>query len=116
MTSRSFASEARTYALVLGVLLALTAVTVAAAGVHFGHEVVNVTIALGIASAKASLVALYFMHLRHDKPMNALVFVTGLVFLAVFLILCLIDVETRPAVAPSQTTLTAPSAPGRNPA
>lgn len=116
MTSRSFASEARTYALVLAVLLALTAATVAAAGVHFGHEAANVAIALGIASAKASLVALYFMHLRHDKPMNALIFVTGLVFLAVFLILCLIDVETRPVVAPQTSAVTAPPVAGRNPA
>ena len=69
-----------------------------------------------IATVKATLVILYFMHLRHDKPMNALVFVTGLVFLAVFLILCLIDVETRPVVARQKTAVAAPSLPARNPA
>ena len=31
---------------------------------------INVTIALGIATIKASLVALIFMHLRNDKPVN----------------------------------------------
>ncbi len=115
MASHSFASETRTYALVLAALLGLTAVTVAAAGVHFGHEALNVIIALGIASAKAALVALFFMHLRHEKPMNALVFVTGLVFLAVFLALCIVDVETRPPVAPSETTGAVTAGTGRNP-
>lgn len=92
----------RTYALVLGALLILTAVTVAVSGIHFGSPAVNVIVALGIASVKASLVALFFMHLLHDKPLNALIFVSGLVFLAVFLILTLIDVDFRlPVEAPA---------------
>ena len=90
----------RTYALVLAALLALTAITVAAAGIHFGSPAVNVVVALGIASVKATLVALFFMHLLHDKPMNALIFTAGLATLAILLILCLIDVETRMPVQP----------------
>jgi cytochrome c oxidase subunit 4 len=90
----------RTYALVLAVLLALTATTVTVAGIHFSTPAINVVVALGIASVKASLVALFFMHLLHDKPMNALIFTAGLAFLAIFLILCLIDVETRMPVQP----------------
>lgn len=85
----------RTYLIVLAALLALTAVTVAVAGIHFRSPAVNVIVALGIASLKASLVALFFMHLLHDKPLNALIFVSGLVFLAIFLILTLIDVDFR---------------------
>ena len=85
----------RTYLIVLAALLALTAVTVAVSGIHFGSPAVNVIVALGIASLKASLVALFFMHLLHDKPLNALIFVSGLVFLAIFLILILIDVDFR---------------------
>ncbi|RPI12530.1 MAG: cytochrome-c oxidase [Acidobacteriales bacterium] len=91
----------RTYALVLAALLVLTAVTVAATGVRFASPAVNVVAALGIATLKASLVALYFMHLRHDKPMNALIFTTGLAILATLLGLTLIDVETRLPVQPS---------------
>ena len=34
-------------------------------------------IALTIATIKATLVALFFMHLRHDKPVNALIAVAG---------------------------------------
>ena len=112
MKAHSFTSDARTYGLVLLALLALTAITVAAAGVRFGSPAVNVVVALTIATVKASLVALYFMHLRHDRPMNALIFLVGLVFLGVFLMLSLVDVETRLPVQPS-----GPVAPAvRNPA
>ena len=101
MRNHSYASEARTYGLVLAGLLVFTAITVAAAGIHFETPAINVVVALGIATAKASLVALFFMHLRHDKPINALVFLTGLVFLGLFLTLSLIDMQTRLPVQPS---------------
>jgi len=88
----------RTYALVLLVLLVLTAVTVTAAGINFGPY--NTVIALIIASLKASLVALFFMNLRHDK-LSAVIFVSGLLFLAVFLIFTLFDINSRSAILPS---------------
>jgi cytochrome c oxidase subunit 4 len=97
----SFTSDARTYGLVLLTLLVLTAITVAAAGVRFGSPAVNVVVALTIATMKAALIAFYFMHLRHDNPMNALIFVTGLVVLGALLMLTLVDVETRLPVQPS---------------
>ncbi len=64
-------------------LLVLTFATVAATWVDL--EPWNLAIALAIATVKAALVALYFMHLRYDHPFNALIFVTALVFLAMFL-------------------------------
>jgi cytochrome c oxidase subunit IV len=85
----------KTYATILGVLLALTVITVLAAGVNFGSHSVNVVIALAIATTKGTLVALYFMHLRHDKPLYGIIFVTGLVFLGVLLLLCFVDIGTR---------------------
>jgi cytochrome c oxidase subunit IV len=85
----------KTYATVLSVLLALTVITVLAAGINFGSPSVNVVIALAIASTKGTLVALYFMHLRQDKPLYGIIFVTGLVFLAVLLTLCFVDIGTR---------------------
>ncbi len=94
-------SGTRTYLCVLAVLLALTAVTVLAAGVNFGAPSVNVVIALAIASLKGSLVALYFMHLRHERPMNAVIFLTGLAMLAIFLMFCFLDTASREPVAPS---------------
>ena len=87
------ATPASTYAKVLGALLALTVITVLAAGFSFGSW--NVIIALGIASVKASLVALFFMHLRHDKPMTAIIFVSGAAVLGVFLMICTLDSNAR---------------------
>ncbi len=107
MERPSFASEASGYLLVLGGLLSLTAVTVTASRIHFGTEAINVVIALGIASVKASLVALFFMHLRHDKPMNALIFVAALVFLGFMLMLTLLDTEFRPNIQPSKSPTSA---------
>ena len=68
-----------------------------AAGIDFGPY--NTVIALVIATLKASLVALFFMHLRHDK-FNAVLFLTGLFFLAVFLIFTLFDINTRTSLLP----------------
>ncbi len=98
---KSFIAETRGYAAVLAALLILTAITVAASGIHFQTEAFNVVIALGIATIKASLVALFFMHLRHDKPMNAMIFLTGLAVLAIFLMLTLTDFEARIPVKPT---------------
>jgi len=50
-------------------------------------------VALGIATIKASLVAAYFMHLRYDNPLNAVLFIFGLLFVALFVGLTLMDVE-----------------------
>lgn len=74
---------------VFGALIALTILTVAAAQISFGAW--EVWVSLGIASVKASLVALYFMHLRYDKPFNAIVFVSSLAFVGLFLALTLMD-------------------------
>src|SRR5512140_3253729 len=86
------------YAGVLDALLALTAITVTASYVDFGSPAVNVVIALAIASIKASLVALYFMHLRYDKPFLSVIFVGGLFFLGLLLMLTMIDVGSRDSV------------------
>jgi cytochrome c oxidase subunit 4 len=49
---------------VLSTLLAMTFVTVAVSWHNFGR--LNIWIALGIAVFKASLVLLFFMHLKYD--------------------------------------------------
>lgn len=78
---------------ILIALLVLTVITVAAAYYDFGEW--SVIVAMAIATVKASLVALYFMHLRHDKPVNVIIFLSALLFLSFLLILCLIDVKSR---------------------
>lgn len=85
-------------------LLALTLLTVAATWVDLGSW--NLWIALGIATVKASLVALFFMHLAYDNRFNALVFVVGLAFLALFVSLTLMDrLEYQPDIDRYQETV-----------
>lgn len=54
----------RNYVAVWAVLLVLTGVTVAVSYLNLGLW--NASVAMAIASFKAALVALYFMHLRHE--------------------------------------------------
>lgn len=51
--------------------------------------------AMGIAVAKAGLVALFFMHLWEHKGPTRLVFATALVFVALLIGLVLVDNSTR---------------------
>jgi cytochrome c oxidase subunit 4 len=79
----------RVLAAVFVVLLLMTALTVASTWYDLGDW--NLIIALGIATFKAALVVLFFMHLRYDYPFYGLVLVTALLFLAIFLGLTLLD-------------------------
>src|SRR3954454_25189199 len=97
------------YGAVLGGLLVLTIITMAASTIDWGSAMTNVIIAMLIASIKASLVALFFMHLRWDKPMNAIIFCCSLFFLGLFLIGCYTDTVSRPASEP--TNLKVPATP-----
>lgn len=87
-----------TYVRTLLALLALTGLTVAASYVDFGSG--NVVIALFIASIKAILVALFFMHLKDDKPVNAVIAIAGFLFLGIFLMFDFIDFGTRDNLRP----------------
>lgn len=96
-TSLSHVMPAGVLLAVFAALMAMTAITVAITWVDLGPW--SLVAAMAIATVKASLVALYFMHLRYDQPFNALVFVAALVFLALFLIPTLQDtVDAEPDV------------------
>jgi cytochrome c oxidase subunit 4 len=62
---------------------------VAASLVDFGE--LNLVVALAIAVIKASLVVLFFMHLRWDKAFNSIVFIGCLIFVSLFISLSLLD-------------------------
>ena len=70
-------------------LIVLTIVTVTASKLSLGAA--EIWVAMGIATVKAALVALYFMHLRYDKPFNAMLILFSLVFAAIFVGLALVD-------------------------
>ena len=99
--AHGYAESVKTYSKVLAALLTLTVITVLAAGINFGTPSVNIVVALTIASLKGALVALFFMHLKDESPVNAIIFVTALVMLAIFLIFSLIDVGSRVQVRPA---------------
>ena len=74
-------------------LMVLTAATVAAAYVNLGPF--NIVIALAIASLKATLVVLYFMHARYSPKRTHMVIIAAVFWLAIMLALTLSDYVTR---------------------
>jgi cytochrome c oxidase subunit 4 len=106
--------ETAKYLITLIALLILTAITVGASYINFGSG--NIVIALTIATVKAIIVALIFMHLLHDKPVNAVIAAAGFVFLGIFLMFDFLDVDSRTNPQPINfhplPTATAPAAAG----
>ena len=74
-------------------LIILTGLTVWIAGLDFGAY--NLLLAMVIAATKASLVALYFMHLKYDNKLYSIFFVAGIFCLAVFIIITMFDTLRR---------------------
>jgi cytochrome c oxidase subunit 4 len=84
---------------VLGTLLVLTVATVAVSGRDFGPY--NLWVAMGIALVKASLVLLFFMHLKYDKPFNAIILIVSLGLVVLFIAIALTDTrQYAPNVIP----------------
>ena len=78
MTEATHTHHGPSYYLIFGILAVLTLVTVGVSYINFeniGGSVSSITVALFIATIKASLVALYFMHLRYE--VKSLYFVIG---------------------------------------
>jgi cytochrome c oxidase subunit 4 len=82
------------YAAIFLSLMVGTGLTVWAAFQNFGQF--NIVIALGIATIKATLVVLYFMHARYSPKRTQLVIVCAVFWLAIMLALTLSDYNTRP--------------------
>ncbi len=82
-----------TYIKVFVALIVGTIITIAAAGVHFG--VFNTFIAMLIATTKASLVILFFMHQKYENRLNQVIFFSSFVFLVIFFSLTASDLFFR---------------------
>jgi cytochrome c oxidase subunit 4 len=74
---------------IMVLLMIGTWLTVSVTNYDFGF--LNIWIGLAIATAKAVLVGLYFMHLRWDKPFNAFLFISAFGFLFLFIGIALMD-------------------------
>jgi cytochrome c oxidase subunit 4 len=82
----------------LSTLLVLTAVTVIVAYGNLG--VMAAPIAVGIAAVKATLVVLYFMHVRYESPLIALCAAAGFIFIVILVGITMGEVSARPRPAP----------------
>ena len=92
----------KAYLGVVSCLFVFTAITVLAAFVDLGW--VNTPVALTIAIFKASIVVLFFMHVRYNSPLMWVVSGSGFFFLLILLSLTLQDYvsrgwESRPPLA-----------------
>jgi cytochrome c oxidase subunit 4 len=84
----------KTYIIVISILLVLTWLTVVVAYMNFGG-LWNLVIALGLATVKATLVVLWFMHVKYSGRLIQVVIFTTLMFFALLLFGVLMDVWTR---------------------
>jgi cytochrome c oxidase subunit 4 len=83
----------RVYYAVFVALLVLTAITTAVAFVDLGPW--NTVVALGIAFLKATLVALFFMHVKYSPRLTQIVVAGGLFWLVILIALTLSDFVSR---------------------
>lgn len=83
----------RVYYSIFLALMVLTVMTVWVAFLDLG--VFNNVVALGIASTKATLVLLFFMHLKYSSKLTWVFVLSGFFFLGVLLTITVSDVLTR---------------------
>ena len=81
------------YISVFVALIALTALTTGVAFINLGKW--NTVVALAIAVCKATLVVLFFMHLRWSSNLLRIVVAASLLWLAILIVLTVSDVFTR---------------------
>ena len=104
------------YLSVAVILLIMTGVTIVAAQVDFNHLTgfasMNFVIAMIIASFKASLVALVFMHLWFDNKFYLFALLSGIGCLMIFIALTMSDTQFRGQVNPVEKSPIVHQVPG----
>jgi cytochrome c oxidase subunit 4 len=83
----------RTYYLIFAALILMTYLTVQISAFDLGP--LNTVAALGIASLKATLVVLFFMHVKYSTRLTKLAVLAGVYWLMILLALTLSDYLTR---------------------
>lgn len=84
-------SPVRVYVTVFAVLMVLTAATVWAAFQNFGA--MNNVVMLGIAITKATVVVLYFMHVKYATRLTGVVVLSTLFFLSILFVFLIADLS-----------------------
>jgi cytochrome c oxidase subunit IV len=83
----------KTYLAIFGALMVGTVLTVTVAKYNFGS--LNVLIALTIASIKATLVILFFMHVYYSSKLTKVVIGAGIFWFAILIIMTIADYRVR---------------------
>jgi len=90
----------RTYYAVFAALLAFTGITVAVAFLDLGP--LSTVVALSIAVLKATLVLLYFMHLRYSSKLTWIFVGTGIFWFLILIAFLFADVASRGWIPPAE--------------
>jgi cytochrome c oxidase subunit 4 len=93
----------KVYFLIFGALIVGTILTYAAARVDLDHVFpgANTVVALTIAVIKATLVVLYFMHVRYSSRLTWVIVVSGFFWLGIMFALTMSDYLSRGRAAPT---------------
>jgi len=83
----------RSYVLIFALLMIFTAITVAVAFINLGR--LNFPVAISIAIVKATLVILFFMHVKYSSQLTKMIIGSGLFFLLVMFSLTMTDYLSR---------------------
>lgn len=84
----------KTYLTVLITLLILTVVTVVVSRFDFGE--LNLLVGMAIATVKAALVVMVFMHLKYESPLTWLYVLCPILLLITMMAGLFVDKPTRP--------------------
>lgn len=85
MSEEHHGPSLNTYIAIFVALLALTGLTVAVAYVDLGP--LGAPVAVGIAGIKATLVVLFFMHVKYESKLIGLYAASGFVFVAILIVI-----------------------------
>ena len=86
-------SPLSTYIGIFSALMVLTAITVGVAFINLGS--LNPIVALGVAAIKATLVILFFMHVKYSSRLTKVTVVLSLFFVVILFAETLMDYATR---------------------
>ncbi|HEY5611851.1 MAG TPA: cytochrome C oxidase subunit IV family protein [Thermoanaerobaculia bacterium] len=82
------------YFVIFGILMILTAVTYLVSQIDLGRGL-NTAVAMAIAVSKATLVILYFMHVRYSTRLTWVIVIGSFVWLGVLFVLTFSDYVSR---------------------
>jgi caa(3)-type oxidase subunit IV len=90
------------YVKVLAALFVLTGLTYAVSFADLGPA--SLWVAMAVAFMKATLVCMFFMHLKYDERYHVFVFLSTIIFVAIFFMFTIFDLQSRDRLNDEQET------------